>query len=80
MLPTDGLNVLHQIVQIPYHQRWQIYHRLQELNIKCCCSEDGTLQVQINNWIAAILLHSTVIQFTASRSTLIDWLERCWHY
>ncbi|MGB3757901.1 MAG: Asr1405/Asl0597 family protein [Rivularia sp. (in: cyanobacteria)] len=37
------------------------------------------MQVQIDNWIAAILLHSTVIQFTASRRSLINWLERCWH-
>ncbi|MDY6901452.1 MAG: hypothetical protein SWZ49_25755 [Cyanobacteriota bacterium] len=78
MLPPSGSNVLHQIVLIPYHQRWQIYHRLQELNIPCACRSDGSLQVQINNWIAAILLHSTVIQFTASRQSLIDWLERCW--
>lgn len=78
MLPPSGSNVLHQIVEIPYHQRWQIYHRLQELNIPCCCREDGSLQVQVNNWIAAILIRSTVIQFTASRLSLIDWLERCW--
>ncbi|MGB3761066.1 MAG: Asr1405/Asl0597 family protein [Rivularia sp. (in: cyanobacteria)] len=79
MLPPHGFNVLHQRVQIPYDQRWQIYHRLQELDIPCCCKSDGSLQVQIDNWIAAILLHSTVIQFTASRRSLINWLERCWH-
>lgn len=78
MLPPSRSNVLHQIVQIPYDQRWQIYHRLQELNIPCSCLEDGSLQVQINNWIAAILLRSTVIQCTVSRRSLIDWLERCW--
>ncbi|MEO1432026.1 MAG: Asr1405/Asl0597 family protein [Cyanobacteria bacterium J06633_8] len=80
MLPLNGSNVLHQIVQIPYHQRWQIYHRLQELNIPSSCREDGSLQVQINNPMAAILLHSTVVQFTASRQSLINWLERCWQF
>jgi hypothetical protein len=80
MLPPDGFNVLHQKVQIPYHQRWQIYHRLQELDIPCCCKSDGSLQVQIDNSIAAVLLYSTVIQFTASRRPLINWLERCWHF
>ena len=78
MSPPPGSNVLHQIVQIPYYLRWQIYHRLQELNIPCSCREDGSLQVQVNNFVAAILLRSTVMQFTASRLSLIDWLERCW--
>ncbi|MEO1376675.1 MAG: Asr1405/Asl0597 family protein [Cyanobacteria bacterium J06635_10] len=78
MLPPPSSNVLHQIVQIPYFLRWQIYHRLQELEIPCYCREDGSLQVQLNSWIAAILLRSIVIQFTASRLSLIDWLERCW--
>ena len=78
MLPPPSSNVLYQIVQIPYFLRWQIYHRLQELGIKSCCREDGSLLVQVNSWIAAILLRSIVIQFTASRRSLIDWLERCW--
>ncbi|NJL81124.1 MAG: hypothetical protein HC836_04670 [Richelia sp. RM2_1_2] len=80
MLLPQSSNVLHQIVQIPHSQRWQIYYRLQELNIPCSCLSDGSLQVQINNTIAAILLRSTVIQFTASRCSLIDWLERCWQH
>ncbi|MEA5593170.1 Asr1405/Asl0597 family protein [Rivularia sp. UHCC 0363] len=78
MLPPPASNAVHQIVQIPRYQRWQIYHRLQELNIPCSCLSDGSLQVQINNSVAAILLRSTVIQFTASRPSLIDWLQRCW--
>ncbi len=78
MLPPPASNAVHQIVQIPRYQRWQIYHRLQELNIPCACLSDGSLQVQINNSVAAILLRSTVIQFTASRPSLIDWLQRCW--
>lgn len=78
MLPPPASDAVHQIVQIPRYQRWQIYHRLQELNIPCSCLSDGSLQVQINNSVAAILLRSTVIQFTASRPSLIDWLQRCW--
>ena len=78
MLPRTGSNVLRQIVQIPYDQRWQLYHRLQELNIPCSRLENGSLQVEIDNTIALILLNSTVIQCTASRLSLIDWLKRCW--
>lgn len=77
MVPPPASNILYQI-QIPYCQRWQICYRLRELEIKCCCQEDGSLQVQLNNWIAAVLLRSTIIQFTASRPSLINWLERCW--
>ncbi len=78
MSPTSGSGNLHQIVQIPRELRWQIYYRLQELNIPCSCLEDGSLEVQINSCITAFLLHSTVVQCTASRLSLIDWLERCW--
>ncbi|MBF2014797.1 MAG: hypothetical protein IGS23_06225 [Rivularia sp. T60_A2020_040] len=80
MLLPPSSNILYQTVQIPRYQRWQIYHRLQELNIPCSCLSDGTLQVQVNNTIAAILLRSIVIQFTASRPSLINWLERCWQF
>jgi hypothetical protein len=58
--------------------RWQIYRRLQELGIPCWCPSDGTLWVEIKGCVAAILLRSTVQQFTHSRSELADWLDRCW--
>ncbi|WP_017314882.1 Asr1405/Asl0597 family protein [Mastigocladopsis repens] len=66
------------IVQIPVSARWQIYHRLQELMIKSWCLPDGSLRVQVNNCLTAILVRSTVLQFMASRQELIDLLERCW--
>ncbi|ARV60638.1 hypothetical protein BZZ01_20290 [Nostocales cyanobacterium HT-58-2] len=66
------------IVQIPMSDRWQIYHRLKELMIKSRCLPDGSLRVQVNSCLTAILVRSTVLQFMASRQELIDWLERCW--
>ncbi|MCL6435603.1 MAG: hypothetical protein K6T90_15605 [Leptolyngbyaceae cyanobacterium HOT.MB2.61] len=66
-------------VEVPLGDRWCIYHRLQELMIPCACSKDGSLRVEVNHGIAAILLRSTVQQFTASRQELVDWLERCWY-
>lgn len=68
-----------QVLQIPLCDRWQIYHRLQELMIPCSCHADGSLRVQVNNWLTAILVRSTVMQFLGSRHELIDWLERCWY-
>jgi len=67
-----------QILHIPLSDRWQIYHRLQELMISCSCASDGSLRVQVNSVQEAILVRSTVIQFLASRDELIQWLECCW--
>ncbi|MBD0385529.1 MAG: hypothetical protein ICV54_03110 [Nostoc sp. C3-bin3] len=69
-----------QVLQIPLSDRWRIYHRLQELKIKSYCPPDGSLRVQVNNLLEAILIRSTVMQLLASRQELLEWLERCWHY
>ncbi|QSJ17736.1 hypothetical protein JYQ62_02325 [Nostoc sp. UHCC 0702] len=69
-----------QILQIPLSDRWLIYHRLQELMICCSCPADGSLRVKVNNFLEAVLIRSTVMQFLASRHELIQWLERCWDY
>ncbi|MDH6104836.1 hypothetical protein NWP22_02925 [Anabaenopsis tanganyikae CS-531] len=57
--------------------RWLIAQRLQELMIPCCCHSDGSLTVQVNNVLEAILIRSILMQFLASRQELVDWLERC---
>ncbi|MDJ0674535.1 MAG: hypothetical protein QNJ36_03895 [Calothrix sp. MO_167.B42] len=67
-----------QIIDIPISDRWQIYHRLQELQIRCWCPVDGSLRVQARSYIDVILIRSTVMQFTASRQELINLLARCW--
>lgn len=67
-----------QISNISRINRWKIYYRLQELQIHSWCFEDGTLWVEIDDSIKAILLHSTMTQFTSNRSELIAWLEKCW--
>ncbi|WP_066384409.1 MULTISPECIES: Asr1405/Asl0597 family protein [unclassified Anabaena] len=77
--PDSSDGFADQVLQIPLGDRWQIYHRLQELMIPCSCPPDGSLRVQINTWLAAILVRSTVMQFLAPRHQLVDWLESCWH-
>lgn len=67
-----------QIVSVHPGDRWSIHRRLQELNIPCACPADGTLRVDVNHAIALLLVYSTVQQFTATRQTSVDWLERCW--
>jgi hypothetical protein len=75
---TSGDHTTNQIVRVPKGSRWQVYHRLRELQIPCACPEDGTLRVAVDHAIALLLVRSTVQHFTASRQELLDWLERCW--
>jgi hypothetical protein len=67
-----------KIAKINRSDRWSVHRRLQELKIPCWCPEDGTLWVQIDYCINAVLLRSIVQQFTSNRAELTDWLERCW--
>ncbi len=76
--PANSESLDAQVINIPFAERWQIYHRLQELMIPCWCSSDGLLRVQINSMLTAILVRSTLMQFFGSRRELIDWLEQCW--
>jgi hypothetical protein len=65
-------------VNVSRCDRWSIYHRLQELMIPCWCLEDGSLKVEVNDSVAAILVRSVVHQIVASRQELLKWLENCW--
>jgi hypothetical protein len=67
-----------QFVSIDRCDRWQAYHRLQELGIACTCLANGCLQVEIENSIAALQLWSVFQNLTASRRLLANRLERCW--
>lgn len=78
LTPSSSDTIIGQVLQIPRSDRWQIYHRLQELMIPCCCPADGSLRVEVNNPTDAFLVRSTVLQFVSSRQELVDWLERCW--
>jgi hypothetical protein len=71
-------NLLQQMITIARCDRWQMYQRLQELDISCACLEDGRFQVDVPSPIAAMQIWSVSLQLTASRQQLIDWLERCW--
>ncbi|KGF73805.1 hypothetical protein DO97_10380 [Neosynechococcus sphagnicola sy1] len=66
-----------QIIEVSRIDRWRICYRLQELMIPCWCLQDGTLRVEIQSSISAVLLRSVVQQFVASRQELVNWLERC---
>lgn len=67
------------VVSVPRIDRWRIYHRLQELRIPCWCLPDGSLRVEVQNSMSALLLRSVVQQFVASRQEMVKWLDRCWY-
>ncbi len=67
-----------QVVVLPRCDRWQVYYRLQELDICCDCLSDGSLQVEINSPVAALQLRSVVQHITESRQQLAERLEYCW--
>jgi hypothetical protein len=76
--PFNSETLGEYVLQIPLSDRWRIYHRLQELTIPCSCLADGSLRVQVNSCLMAILVRSTILQLMATRQELIDWLEQCW--
>ncbi|GAB1538022.1 hypothetical protein NUACC21_06780 [Scytonema sp. NUACC21] len=65
-------------LEVNWADRWQIYHRLQELDIPCCCETNQPLTVEISNVTDAIQVWSVVRQFTNSRQDLICALKKCW--
>ena len=76
-LNPDSEPIIHY-VDLKNTERWNVYRRLQELEIPCRCSTNLPLQVDINNPQAIAQLCSVVKQITASRSELIGWLNQCW--
>ena len=78
MQPYNSDALVSQVEKVSRCDRWAVCHRLQELMIPCWCPEDGSLWVEIEHGLHAILLRSVVCGAIASRQELITWLERCW--
>jgi hypothetical protein len=66
------------IIPISRSERWQLHHRLTELGIESCCLEDGCLAVDLANPLVILQLRSLLLQLTAPRHQLLNWLEHCW--
>lgn len=70
--------LISQVAKVSRCERWVLHRRLEELMIPSWCPDDGSLWVEIQHGIDAILLRSTVYQASASRQELVNWLRRCW--
>lgn len=67
-----------KVVEIAWADRWQVYHRLQELEIESKCASNQPLRVEVDTVTAAIQLWSVVRQLTTPRRDLVEAIERCW--
>ncbi|MEB3885222.1 Asr1405/Asl0597 family protein [Lyngbya sp. CCY1209] len=68
-----------EIVEVAWSERWQVYRRLQELEIPCWCEVDRPLRVKIDSTTEAIQLASILRRLSASPRELTLSLERCWN-
>ncbi|MEM9905838.1 MAG: Asr1405/Asl0597 family protein [Cyanobacteria bacterium P01_D01_bin.44] len=59
-------------------ERWQVYFRLQALDIPCRCQSYCPLEVEVTTPQAAIQLWSVVACASKPRLELASRLERCW--
>lgn len=58
--------------------RWQVYHRLQELEISCQCSGFQPLTVNIQTATEALQLWSIVQRVSQPRRDLVMALAKSW--
>lgn len=67
-----------QALSLKGSERWEVYQRLQELEIICSCQSHQPLQVNIHTPTDLILLWSVSRRICSDRSDLLCWLNRCW--
>jgi len=65
-------------VTISCNDRWQAYHRLQELGIDCECSGYQPLKVNLQTPTEALQLWSVVRRISDSKQSLVSALYRSW--
>lgn len=73
---TDSMTAL----MLDCIERWNIYRRLQELSIQCDCAPGQALKVRVHTPTDAVQVWGVIRQFTASRQTTVEYLERCWQH
>ncbi|NEQ97879.1 MAG: hypothetical protein F6K30_14360 [Cyanothece sp. SIO2G6] len=65
------------MIQVDCGDRWQAYHRLQELDIPCECRSYKPLLVDVSTAQACVQVWSVVRRTSTSRLDLAQWLNRC---
>lgn len=65
-------------IQVKQLERWQIYERLQELQIPCRCHCNQPLEVELETPLKVWQFWSVVWRVSASRESLSGYLDHCW--
>lgn len=65
-------------IQVECEHRWEVYKRLQELDISCKFQMYAPLAVQIVHPTDAMQLWSILQRTSMPRNTLIGRLQNCW--
>jgi hypothetical protein len=66
------------ILRLDLIQRWEVYHRLQALEIACQCGVNQPLQVDIPSPAVLLQVWGVLKRVGASRQELIEKLENAW--
>ncbi|PSF38719.1 hypothetical protein C7H19_04215 [Aphanothece hegewaldii CCALA 016] len=67
-----------QALSLKGSERWEVYQRLQELEVICSCQSHEPLRVSLQTPTDLILLWCVSRRVTSGRSELLCWLKRCW--
>ncbi|MEL6777595.1 MAG: Asr1405/Asl0597 family protein [Cyanobacteria bacterium J06597_16] len=65
-------------ITVSCEDRWQVYHRLQELDIDCQCSGFKPLKVTLQTPTEALQLWSIVRRVSEPRQALVVALNQSW--
>ena len=65
-------------VTVSCEDRWQVYHRLQSLDIDCCCSGIKPLTVSLRTPTEALQLWSIVRRVSEPKHVLVELLQQSW--
>ena len=76
--PSSQSNQTDTSFTIDCEDRWQVYHRLQELDFRCQCAGFKPLQVEVETAAEAVQLWSVVQRVSQPKQRLVDTLKRSW--
>jgi len=65
-------------ITVSCEDRWQVYHRLQELDIDCQCGGFKPLKVTLQTPTEALQLWSIVRRVSEPRQALVAALNQSW--
>jgi hypothetical protein len=78
MNPTNQISPDSQMIAVSGTEKWDVYHRLQDLGISCQCSMHKALSVDVSSPNEVAQVWSVVRRVTSSRESLVKLLKCCW--